>query len=144
LRKRLQQRAAGVRRGGRRTGRALQQQTGAKNLCLAGGLFLESGGGRGTLKKIRGSICFVQPAAGNEGTSLGAALVCAPHMRAVLGRARMVKLDWGPVYSNQEIKNRFWKIVRRASGFHPNDDQQMEELWQLLGAGKIVGWFTRC
>jgi carbamoyltransferase len=50
------------------------------------------------------------------------------------------KLDWGPAYSNQEIKQVLENCKARFR-FHVNDEQQLEEAVQLLGAGKIMGWF---
>jgi carbamoyltransferase len=55
-------------------------------------------------------------------------------------REAVTRLDWGPSYSNQEIKQVLENCKARFR-FHPSDDQQMEEAIQLLGAGKIVGWF---
>jgi len=50
-----------------------RKQTGAKHLCLAGGLFLNPVAVAHVEKNTKFDRVFVQPAAGNEGTSLGAA-----------------------------------------------------------------------
>ncbi len=57
--------------------------------------------------------------------------------RAKRSRAR---LDWGPSYSNQEIKQVLENCKARYR-FHVADEQRLEETIQLLAAGKIVGWF---
>jgi carbamoyltransferase len=117
-----------------------RKQTGAKNLCLAGGLFLNPVAVAHVEKHTGFDRVFVQPAAGNEGTSLGAAWYVRHHMHGSPRQDAVTRLDWGPTYSNQEIKQVLENCKARFR-FHPNDDQQMEEAIQLLGAGKIVGWF---
>jgi carbamoyltransferase len=117
-----------------------RKQTGAKNLCLAGGLFLNPVVVAHVEKNTAFDRVFVQPAAGNEGTSLGAAWYVRHHMQGSPRQDAVSKLDWGPSYSNQEIKQVLENCKARFR-FHPNDEQQMEEAIQLLGAGKIVGWF---
>ena len=117
-----------------------RKQTGAKNLCLAGGLFLNPVAVAHVEKNTGFDRVFVQPAAGNEGTSLGAAWYVRHHMRGSPRQDAVTRLDWGPTYSNQEIKQVLENCKARFR-FHPSDDQEMEEAIQLLGAGKIVGWF---
>ena len=51
------------------------------------------------------------------------------------------KLDWGPSYSNQEIKQVLENCKARIR-FHVSDEQRMEEAIQLLAAGKIWDGFT--
>jgi carbamoyltransferase len=84
---------------------ALRSKFQSRSLCLAGGLFLnpllvvaiEGGAGFENV--------FVQPAAGNEGTALGAAWVVW-HRELERGRvAPMPAPYWGPAYSNVEIKS---------------------------------------
>jgi carbamoyltransferase len=117
-----------------------RKQTGAKNLCLAGGLFLNPVVVAHVEANTSFDHVFVQPAAGNEGTSLGAAWYVRHHMQGAPRQGAVSRLDWGPSYSNQEIKQVLENCKARFR-FHPSDDQQMEEAIQLLGAGKIVGWF---
>ena len=117
-----------------------RKQTGAKHLCLAGGLFLNPVAVAHVEKNTKFDRVFVQPAAGNEGTSLGAAWYVRHHMHGSPRQDAVIRLDWGPTYSNQEIKQVLENCKARFR-FHPSDDQQMEEAIQLLGAGKIVGWF---
>jgi carbamoyltransferase len=54
-------------------------------------------------------------------------------------QAATAQLDWGPRYSNQEIKQVLDNCKARYR-FHVSDDQRLEETIQLLNAGKIVGW----
>jgi len=117
-----------------------RKQTGAKSLCLAGGLFLNPVIVSHVEKNTGFEDVFVQPAAGNEGTALGAAWYIHHHMHKKPREAPMTQLDWGPRYTNQEIKQVLDNCKARYR-FHVSDDQRLEETIQLLVAGKIVGWF---
>ena len=117
-----------------------RKQTGAKSLCLAGGLFLNPVVVSHVERNTGFDRVFVQPAAGNEGTALGAAWIVHHNMQGKPRMSPVKKLDWGPSYSNQEIKQVLDNCKARYR-FHVGDDQRLEETIQLLAAGKIVGWF---
>jgi len=117
-----------------------RKKTGAKSLCLAGGLFLNPVVVSHVERNTGFDQVFVQPAAGNEGTSLGAAWYVRHHMQDRPRQAAAEKLALGPSYSNQEIKKVLDNCKARYR-FHVSDEQRLEEAVQLLAAGKIVGWF---
>ncbi len=117
-----------------------RKETGAKSLCLAGGLFLNPVVVAHVERNTGFDHVFVQPAAGNEGTALGAAWYVRHHMQGASRREAVTKLDWGPSYSNQEIKQVLENCKARIR-FHVSDEQRLEEAIQLLVTGKIVGWF---
>jgi carbamoyltransferase len=117
-----------------------RKQTGAKSLCLAGGLFLNPVVVAHVERNTGFDRVFVQPAAGNEGTALGAAWYVRHQMQGKPRQSAVEKLDWGPSYSSQEIKQVLDNCKARYR-FHVNDEHRLEETIQLLAAGKIVGWF---
>jgi carbamoyltransferase len=117
-----------------------REQTGAKSLCLAGGLFLNPVVVSHVERNTGFDHVFVQPAAGNEGTALGAAWCVRHHLQGKPRQAPVAQLDWGPSYSSQEIKQVLDNCKARYR-FHVSDEQSLEETIQLLSAGKIVGWF---
>ncbi len=117
-----------------------RKQTGAKTLCLAGGLFLNPVIVSHVEKNTGFEQVFVQPAAGNEGTALGAAWYVRHHKQGKPRQPAMQHLAWGPSFSNQEIK-RVLENCKARYRFHVSDQQRLEETIQLLAAGKIVGWF---
>jgi carbamoyltransferase len=123
-----------------RVAEAFRPATGAKDLCLAGGLFLNSVI-VSEIERLTGfDRVFVQPAAGNEGTALGAAWYLQHQSR---GTQRMPPIDhvyWGPSYSNQEIKNVLdnCKVHYR---YHDSEDHKLKEILKALAAGKIVAWY---
>jgi carbamoyltransferase len=114
--------------------------TGARELCLAGGLFLNPVIVSEVERLTGFDRVFVQPAAGNEGTSLGAAWYLRHQVR---GAPRLQPIDhvyWGPAYSNQEIKNVLdnCKVHYR---YHDSEDQKLEGILKSLCSGKIVAWY---
>lgn len=113
---------------------------GAKNLCLAGGLFLNPVVVSHVERNTGFERVFVQPAAGNEGTALGAAWYVRHQIQDKPRPSAVGHLDWGPSYSNQDIKQVLDNCKARYR-FHNSEEQHLEETIQLLAAGKIVGWF---
>jgi carbamoyltransferase len=118
----------------------LRQEYKERSLCLAGGLFLNpllvaAIEARAGFEKV-----FVQPAAGNEGTALGAAWLV---WHQQLGRARMAAMAGpycGPEYSNGEIKQ-VLENCKAAYHWCDSDERKLGEAVRLLQAGKIVAWF---
>jgi carbamoyltransferase len=118
----------------------LRAQTGARYLCLAGGVFL-NGLLTAQVEKDAGfEQVFVQPAAGNEGTALGAAWLA---WHEALGKPRvepMQSVYSGPSYSNEEIK----KVLDNCKCHYRlcnSEDEKIEAVIKLLEAGRIVGWY---
>ncbi|GAC1342430.1 MAG: carbamoyltransferase C-terminal domain-containing protein [Ktedonobacteraceae bacterium] len=119
----------------------LHAATGADNLCMAGGVALNCVlnarlRDRGPFKRI-----WVQPAAGDAGTSLGAALWVDTLERQQKGdnerRYRMEHAFLGPVYSDDEIEQflRWSKLpYRRLTSI-------AEEVADILVQNKVIGWF---
>jgi carbamoyltransferase len=118
----------------------LQKETGSKKLCLAGGVFLNPLLVAAVEKAGDFDAVFAQPAAGNEGTSLGAAWLA---WHGILKRPRgeaMAAPFWGPEFSNEEIKN-VLDNCKASYGWCDSIEQRVEAAWQLLAAGKIIGWY---
>jgi len=119
---------------------ALREEYKERSLCLAGGLFLNPLLVAAIEVRAGFENVFVQPAAGNEGTALGAAwLVWHQQLR----RARMAAMSgpyWGPAYSNEEIK-KVLDNCKAAYHWCDSDERKLGEAVRLLQAGKIVAWF---
>ncbi|MGB0037182.1 MAG: carbamoyltransferase C-terminal domain-containing protein, partial [Candidatus Acidiferrales bacterium] len=115
-------------------------QTGLHSLCLAGGLFLNPLLVAAVEKGAGFDQIFVQPAAGNEGTSLGAAWLA---WHQTLGRPRISPMSspyWGPGYSNEAIKQ-VLDNCKAPYRWCDSEDRKIEETLKLLEAGKIVAWY---
>ncbi len=118
--------------------RWLHQKTGLKDLCMAGGVALNCVMNarirdRGPFKRI-----WVQPAAGDAGTALGAALWIDAKERG--GAERPWQMDHaflGPEYSDQEIEEflRWSKLPYRRLQNVP------EETADILVQDRVIGWF---
>ncbi len=119
---------------------AQREKTGARALCLAGGLFLNPLLVAAVEQNTGFEQVFVQPAAGNEGTALGAAWLV---WHEQLGMPRLdppAHFYWGPIYSNQEIK----QVVENCKARYrwlEGEEKKIEDTLRLLEAGKIVGWY---
>jgi carbamoyltransferase len=118
----------------------LREEYQERSLCLAGGLFLNPLLVAAIEARAGFENVFVQPAAGNEGTALGAAWLV---WHQQLGQARMAAMAgpyWGPAYSNAEIK-KVLENCKAAYHWCDSDEQKLGEAMRLLQAGKIVAWF---
>ncbi|HXW17911.1 MAG TPA: carbamoyltransferase C-terminal domain-containing protein [Candidatus Acidoferrales bacterium] len=118
---------------------SLQRRYRSEKLCLAGGLFLNSLLVAAVEQNAGFGEVFVQPAAGNEGTALGAAWNV---WHETPGRKRVAPINevyWGPSYSNDEIKQ---VLDNCKANYHwlNGDGPKVEETLRLLSAGKIVAW----
>lgn len=123
--------------------RSVAKETGEKNLCLAGGVALNCVANGKILRDGAFERMWMQPAAGDAGGAIGAALA-AYHLQA--GQPRSVPTDGdrmrgsylGPEYSNQEIIER---LTAAGAAFDVLDeDGVIEAAAQALAQGKAVGW----
>jgi len=129
-----------------RTARHLRSITGERNLVMAGGVALNCvANGKIVEEKIFDQV-WIQPAAGDAGGALGAALL-AHHMyfdlarsTAAGGRDLQQGSYLGPRYSSAEVR----AFLDRHSYPHQRIADQAERLQlvaRALADGKIVGWF---
>ncbi len=124
--------------------RSLAHETGVKNLCLAGGVALNCVANGKVLRDGAFENIWVQPAAGDAGGALGAALA-AYHLfkdqpREVRpGEDRMAGSYLGPAYSDDEIATR---LTAAGADFESlSDDDVVDVTAVALSEGKAVGWF---
>lgn len=120
--------------------RQAHKETGLDKLCLAGGVALNSVANGRILRETPIKELFIQPAAGDSGGALGAALY-AYHV--ILGQPRHFTLEhayWGASYSDADIRA---ALDERGAKYHIiADDAQMTDLIvDDLTRGKVIGWF---
>ncbi len=122
--------------------RSLREESGVRNLCLAGGVALNCVANGKVLRDRRFDQLYIQPAAGDAGGALGAALV-GYHMQ--LGQERSARGDGmqgsylGPIFEQRTIEERL-----RACGAKfevMTDDALVRTCAQSLADGKALGWF---
>ncbi len=120
--------------------RAVQRDTGLDKLCMAGGVALNSVANGRIIKETPFKEVFVQPAAGDGGGALGAALYVH---HCVLGNPRAFRMDhayWGKSYTDSQIGD----FVRESGVAHTSfskEDQMVDRVVDHLQAGHVVGWF---
>jgi carbamoyltransferase len=118
----------------------LRKQTGHRNLCVAGGLFLNPLLVSAVEEKTGFENVFVQPAAGNEGTALGAAWLVWHESSERSRVASLASLYLGPQFSNEQIKQ-VLDNCKATYRWCNSEDQKVDEALSLLQAGRIVAWF---
>ena len=116
-----------------------RESTRADSLCLAGGVFQNVLLVRALEQRSSFRNVYVQPVAGNAGTSLGAAFLARKKATGRSGRAPLETLALGPEPTSNEIKSVLdnCKIVYRYSN---SEDELLAETSGQLEYGKIVGW----
>ena len=124
--------------------RSLRQETGINNLCLAGGVALNCvANGKLLQEKIFKDI-WIQPASGDAGSSLGAALIGwhenFKKSREINPNDSMKGTYLGCDFSNKEIIGYLEGI---NAPFQSLDDLELfEKLAHFLDEGKVIGWFN--
>ena len=127
-----------------RIGRHVHKETGMKKLCMAGGVALNCVGNSILMRQGPFSNIWVQPAAGDAGGALGAALAI---WHQHLGRPResdditdkQSGSYLGPHYSNDEIKNFLDK--NSYPYLELSEDSLYDEVAGKIEAGEVIGWF---
>ena len=124
--------------------KSIKKETSAENLCLAGGVALNCvSNGKLFKEKIFKDI-WIQPAAGDAGTSIGAALIAYYEYTK---KDRIINLEdsmkgayLGPKFTNKYIK-KYLKTIN-AKFYTKNDPELFLEISDLMAKGKVVGWFN--
>lgn len=119
--------------------RLLQERTGLKNLCLAGGVTLNCVANAKILERTGFTDIFVQPAAGDAGGALGAALYVYHALYDKGPRHRFDHAYLGPSFSDEEIE-----ISLRAAGLKArkvDEETLCREVAKAIHANKAIGWF---
>jgi carbamoyltransferase len=119
--------------------RDLERRTGFRNICLAGGVALNAVV-NGRIRPETGfDGIYVQPAAGDSGTAVGAAYwVWNQH----LGESRGFVMEHaytGPAYSDEECASA--AAAAGLEGAHFPDDELFPEVARRIAGGEVVGWF---
>jgi carbamoyltransferase len=127
-----------------RIGRHVRAQTGLKHLVLAGGVALNCVANGCLLREGDFDDLWIQPAAGDAGGSLGAALFVWHQLlnkpRRPEGRDAQQGSFLGPSFTTDQIARFLSK--QGVSGQHfAAEDELVQHVAGLLADGKVVGWF---
>ena len=126
-----------------RLGRSVKKETGAKNICLAGGVALNCVANGKLLRERLFDNIWVQPAAGDAGGAVGAAFAA---YHGFMGQPRklnghmdgMAGSYLGPAFGDEEIAQRL--AVAGAKFTQLTPEQTIEQTAQALAESKAVGW----
>ncbi len=115
------------------------ESTGATDLCIAGGVGLNSVANGRILRETPFERIFVQPASGDDGGALGAALYLQHHLFGDGVRVPMEHACWGPEFGDAEIAAFLARQGIAAQALEEAD--LLERCAGALAQGHIVGWF---
>jgi carbamoyltransferase len=133
--------------------RALSRRTGLRRLCLAGGCALNSLANGRLFDRTDVEEVFIQAAAGDAGTSLGAALY-AHHV--LLGAPRsgfvMEHSYWGPQYDEGQVRRALAAAFAGSGGCDgvygdvrvetlADEERLVEDTAAAIAEGEVVGWY---
>jgi carbamoyltransferase len=127
-----------------RAGRYAHQRSGSSNLVMAGGVALNCVANGRLLREGPFSRIWVQPAAGDAGGALGAALLV---WHRVLGQPRQVQQPdaqqgslLGPSFRDEDIAL-FLDSVGAVYDLHPDESELLDHVADLIARGLVIGWF---
>jgi carbamoyltransferase len=121
----------------------LHKETGAENLCLAGGVALNCVGNGRILREGPFKGLWIQPSAGDAGGAVGAALTAWHQLenksRSPDGKDTMCGSFLGPSYTNEEIEE--FLLSKQAPYEKLSDEVLFDRVAEELADGKVIGWF---
>ncbi|MBN1591902.1 MAG: carbamoyltransferase, partial [Candidatus Coatesbacteria bacterium] len=116
--------------------KTLYEKTGYRNICLGGGVALNCCMNSAILNSPYVDHIYVQPAAMDNGTALGAAMEGYARM-GFESKSLMPHVYWGPEYDDNEIE----AAIKKAGYPYQRSDDICKDVAELLVNQKIVGWF---
>ena len=120
--------------------RNVRKHSSSQNLCLAGGVALNSAVNGKIQKEVGFKNIFIQPAAGDSGGALGAAMYLWHSEFSGSNRFAMNHAYWGADYTNQLIEETLNKSQLRY-GYFINEDELIDRVVDRILNQKVIGWF---
>ena len=115
----------------------LHEDTGSKNLCLAGGVALNCSMNGRLLREGPFESIYVQPAAGDDGIAIGGAYDLYHRLTGKPRSFVMKDARFGPEFGDETIR----KCLDESGTAYETPDHLERRTAELLAEGKIVGWF---
>jgi len=116
------------------------KQTNINDVCLAGGVALNSLA-NGRIRNLNVGRLYVQPAAGDAGGALGAALYWNFSKLGGLQREPMESPYLGKSYDREAIESAIGESFTTKYEYIPDEDELCERVAKLIAGGSVVGWF---
>jgi carbamoyltransferase len=121
--------------------RWLRETTGARNLCMAGGVALNCVANGRVAREAGFENVWIQPAAGDDGIAIG----CAYYgYLEILKQRRSFVMDHsyvGKVYPHRDIESATQKFLVRIQTAAVRSDDICRDTVKLLADQKVIGWF---
>ncbi|WP_291852981.1 carbamoyltransferase C-terminal domain-containing protein [Bradyrhizobium sp.] len=121
--------------------RWLRETTGAKNLCMAGGVALNCVANGRVAREAGFDNVWIQPAAGDDGIAIG----CAYYgWLEILERRRSFVMEHsyvGKRYDSQDIDSALRKVLVRIQVEARRSDNVCRDTARLLADQRVIGWF---
>lgn len=128
-----------------RLANTVQQELGLENLCLAGGVALNCVANGRLLREGKFKNVWIQPAAGDAGGAIGAALAVwyqyLHNERTVENNDAMQGSYLGPRFSQGDIESYLQSPTVQGVYHHCSDDELCQRVAAILAQGHVVGWF---
>jgi carbamoyltransferase len=121
----------------------LHRRTGMENLCMAGGVALNCVANSRILRDGPFHRIFVQPAAGDAGTSLGAAALAHTQLSGKrISQQALEHVFLGPGFSSDEIYRLLRSTPLEFLDFREQEEALLQAAVDRLAEGKVIGWFS--
>ncbi len=117
--------------------RHLARHTGKTRLCFAGGVALNSVVNGRILSETPFKEIYIQPAAADDGTAIGAAFYVQHQICGAPRSFEMNHASWGPAFTPSQIE----KALRRANLPFQRLERAVQTAARCIAEGKVVGWF---
>jgi len=122
-----------------RMARSLQKETGLTDLCMAGGVALNSVANFRILKETGFKRLYIQPGAGDGGGAIGAALHLAHQVLGEPRRFVMQHAYWGEEFSDEQAAE-FLRSENIPHELVKNEDDLVARTVDALKNKKVIGW----
>ncbi|MGA7410692.1 MAG: carbamoyltransferase [Bryobacteraceae bacterium] len=119
----------------------LSDLTGSDNVCYAGGVALNCVSNARLMREGPFRNWFIQPAAGDAGSAVGAALWAHHRLTGGFERRRMRDVRLGPEYSDQYLRQMLRQGDAPYADYADRTSDLLSATASRLAQGKVVGWF---
>jgi carbamoyltransferase len=121
--------------------RWLRETTGAKNLCIAGGVALNCVANGRIVREAGFDNVWIQPAAGDDGIAIGCAYYGHLQLQKKPRTYVLTNAYFGRAYQDEEIEAAAGKRLVRMATKSTQSQNVCADTAKILSEGKVIGWF---
>jgi len=116
-------------------------KTGSRKLCIAGGVGLNCVANSRIRQQLNPEAMFIQPAASDDGTAIGAAIYGWELLTGTPFRFEQRSASLGRSYSDDEIAAAVYAVPMFAERYVAQSHADLSMFARLIADGYVVGWF---